>query len=199
MIRHLSHGDLEALNLQAQDITAMLERLIAGAANGTVFAAPKAAFSTPDGRYIMATLAAMDDPPFVATKSLVLNKENSLIGLPQINALVTLLDGQTGVPLATMDGNWVTGIRTAGLSALAAKYLARTDAKSIGFVGTGLQARSHLALFRQMFPLEHVKISGRGQANIDALAQAAAPLEVTICATPEQAIRDTHRRCRTVS
>lgn len=189
-IPHLSHDDLEGLNVTAAQITAMLGQVIRDSQSGTVWAAPKAVLLPPDGRYIMATLAAMQSPPLVATKSLVLNERNSDIGLPQINGIVTLLHGETGVPLATVDGNWITAVRTAGLSALAATYMANPDASSVGFVGTGTQARSHLALFQQMFPLERIKVSGRGQANIDALCAVAADFgfEAEVCATPRAAL-----------
>lgn len=203
LIPHLSEDDLIALDVKAGDVTDMLEQLIKGAKADRVWSAPKAVITPPDGRYIMATLATMDledvgqnsgsEPlSFVATKSLVLNAKNSDIGLPQINSLVTLLNGQTGVPLATMDGNWVTAIRTAGLSALAAKYMAKSDAKSVGFVGTGVQARSHLKLFSEMFPLERIKIFGRGQKNIDLLSQEAEKfgLETEVCMTARQAVQD---------
>jgi len=188
MIPHYDSAALAALNISAQDIIAMLQKLIRGAAEGTVHAAPKAALTPPDGRYIMSTLAAMDSPPIAVTKSLVLNAANSARGLAQINGLVSLLDAETGLPLATLDNNWLTGVRTAGLSALAASYLARPDASSVGFVGTGLQARSHLALFRQMFPLTRIKISGRGRANIDALIEAADGLDAEVVDTPRAAL-----------
>ena len=188
MIPHYDATALAALNLTAQDIIAMLQKLIRGAADGTVHAAPKAALTPPDGRYIMATLAAMDSPPIAVTKSLVLNAANTARGLPQINGLVSLLDAETGLPLATLDNNWLTGVRTAGLSALAAHYLARPDANSVGFVGTGLQARCHLALFREMFPLTRIKIAGRGRANIDALIEAADGLDAEVVSSPRAAL-----------
>ena len=187
---HLEHDALEALDITAEDIIAILEHLIRGSQSEQVWAAPKAVLTPPDGRYTMATLAMMDDPPLVATKSLLLNARNSEIGLPQINSLVTLLHGQTGVPVMTMDGNWVTAVRTAGLSALAAKHMANPDAATVAFIGTGTQARSHLTLFHQMFPLKHVKIFGRGQANIDRLGDLAAQmgLQSEVSDSPEAAM-----------
>lgn len=175
-IPHLTEDMLEGLQISTQDVIAMMQRVIIGAQNGSVWAAPKAVILPGDGRYMMATLAAMDDPPLVATKSLVLNEANVDAGLPQINGLVTLLSAETGLPVATMDGNWITAVRTAGLSAVAAKYMGNPDAASVGFIGTGLQARSHLAAFADMFPLKRVRIFGRGQANIDRLAQMARDL-----------------------
>ena len=68
-----------------------------------------------------------------------------------------------------MDANWVTAIRTAALSAVAARRLANPEARTVAFVGCGVQASSHLAAFREMFPLERVLAVGRGQANVDRL------------------------------
>lgn len=191
-IPHLSENVLTSLDIKAHDIIVMMESLIRGSESGTVWSAPKAVMTPPDGRYIMATLAAMDDPPLVATKSLVLNERNLAQGLPQINSLVTLLHGQTGIPLATIDGNWVTAIRTAGLSAVAAKYMANPSSSSIGFIGAGVQAHSHLRAFQEMFPLEQIKIFGRGQKNIDALRVAAtdAGLAVHVCETAQDALQE---------
>ncbi len=191
-IPHISKADLNGFDIKTRDIISMIEQAIRGAEAGKVWTAPKAVIDPPDSRYIMATLGAMDEPPIVATKSLVLNEENLDVGLPQINSLVTLLHGVTGVPLATVDGNWITAIRTAGLSAAAAKYMANENATSIGFVGTGLQAQSHLKLFADMFPLARVKVFGRGQRNIDILCELACGLglDARVAETAQDAVQD---------
>ncbi|WP_112321046.1 ornithine cyclodeaminase family protein [Oceanibium sediminis] len=200
-IPHLAEADLDALGISAQDSIAMLEHLIRGTTRNEVWGGPKSVITPPDGRYMMATFSAMSDPPLVATKSLVLNPRNSDIGLPQINGLVTLLDGTTGLPLATVDGNWVTAVRTAALSALAAKYMANPQAESVGFVGTGTQARSHLDAYMDMFPLKRIKISGRGRPNIDALIVHADShgLTAEVCDTPKDALSDVDLAVTTVT
>ena len=191
-ILHLSDSDLDALAITYAEVIGMLETVLQGASQGRVWSAPKSVIQTDDGRYMMATLAAMDDPPLLATKSLVLNAANSDVGLPQINGTVTLLSSVTGLPVATIDGNWITGLRTAGLSALAAKHMARPDSETLGFVGTGLQARQHLRAFAEMFPLKRIKIAGRGQPNIDALVDMARQLHIKseVCTAPKEAIVD---------
>jgi hypothetical protein len=55
----------------------------------------------------MAALAAADDPALLAVKMVVLNSRNSDRNLPQINGLVTLLNSDTGLPVAILDGNWI--------------------------------------------------------------------------------------------
>ncbi len=96
--------------------------------------APKSALVLPDSRFLMSTLAVADDPPFIAMKSLALNPRNPERGEPLMNSTVILLDSETGQPLALLDGNWVTEIRTAALSAVAAKRLARPESAVAAFV-----------------------------------------------------------------
>ena len=68
-----------------------------------------------------------------------------------------------------MDGDWITGARTAGLSATAALRLARADSETLAFVGCGAQARHHLEAFAPLFPLKRVRALGRGAANRERL------------------------------
>jgi len=191
-IPYLSEDVLAGLGLTTQDVIDSIEALIRAGAQGTVWSAPKAVILPPDGRYMMAALAAMDDPSYLAVKTVVLNPANSDKGLPQINGLVTMLDSETGLPAAIVDGNWITAVRTAGLSAVAAKRMANEDAASVGFVGCGVQARSHLKAFADMFPLRRIKLFGRGQANIGKLSDAARGLglSVEVCETGQAAIED---------
>ena len=130
----------------------------------------------PDGRYMMATLAAADNPPFLAVKALVLNPDNPKQGFESINALVILLDSHSGLPLAIIDGNWVTAVRTAGLSAVAAKRLACPDASIAAFIGCGVQAHSHLQALAAMFPLKQIQAFGRGTASRDTFCRSAEKL-----------------------
>jgi len=191
-IPYLSAPDLEGLNISIQDVLRQLEKTLVEARQGRIWSTPKSIITPPDGRYIMATIAVTDDPPLAVTKSLVLNTENAKQGLPQINSLITVLDGQTGVPLATLDGNWITAVRTAGLSGLAAKYMANPDSASIAFLGCGVQAQSHLAAFAKLFPIERIFLFGRGQKNIEKLVEAASNmgLEAEQCDTAQQAIEN---------
>ncbi|GJL81410.1 MAG: alanine dehydrogenase [marine bacterium B5-7] len=164
---YLSNECLESLGITTSDVIEMMEKLILGAAAGTVWNAPKAVLMPGDNRYLMATLSAAEDPPYMAVKSLALNPSNPSRGIPQINSVVALHDADTGVPLAIIEGNWVTAVRTAGLSAVAARHLANKESSVAAFIGCGHQADSHLDAFRQMFPLTEVRAMGRGKANRD--------------------------------
>lgn len=189
-IVYLSEKDLIDLGIATSDVVESIESLFHGRAENKVWSAPKAVILPGDGRYMMAALAAADAPSLLAVKTVILNPENPKRGLPQINGLITMLDSASGLPVAVMDGNWVTAVRTAGLSATAAKAMARPESEVIAFIGCGVQARSHLKAFSDMFPLKAARIFGRGQPNIEALSRAAADLglAVELCDSGQAAI-----------
>ena len=172
-VPYLSRSVLERLAITTHEAVDSIEQLILGQRRGQVWCAPKVVVLPGDDRYIMATLAVADEPRVVATKSLVLNPRNRDRGISVINSLVTLLDSETGLPLAIVEGNWVTARRTAGLSAIAAKRLARPDSASIAFIGCGVEARSHLDAFCDLFPVREIRAFGRGTENRDALCRIA--------------------------
>jgi ornithine cyclodeaminase/alanine dehydrogenase-like protein (mu-crystallin family) len=170
---YLSEAFLNRLAISTLDVIGEIERQIVGQRRGEVWCAPKAVVLPGDDRYIMATLGVASEPPVLATKSLVVNPRNSERGLATLNSLITLLDSETGLPLALVDGNWVTSKRTAGLSTVAAKRLARTESASAAFIGCGVQARAHLEALSDLFPLREVRAFGRGANNREALCRMA--------------------------
>jgi alanine dehydrogenase len=85
-------------------------------------------------------------------------------------AMICLLDAGTGLPLALMDGNHVTAMRTAAGSALSIRLAARKDARVLSVVGSGVQARAHLTLLARDF--DEVRVAARDRAAAQALAEA---------------------------
>lgn len=71
-------------------------------------------------------------------------------GLPAIQGLVLLFDARTGIPLAAMDSGYLTAMRTAAASAVAAKWLALPESSSFAVIGCGVQARAHVAALLQV-------------------------------------------------
>lgn len=191
-VPYLSEEVLSGLDLSFSDIADEIEKTIHARANSKAWSAPKASFTTPDGRYVMSTMAVADDPPYLATKSLLLNPRNPEQGHPLMNSIVTLQDSETGIPLALLEGNWITAKRTAALSMVAARRMASPDARVIAFIGCGVQARNHLAAFCEFLPIETVIAFGRGQTNIDALGDTATErgLGYTVAETPDDALRE---------
>ena len=81
---------------------------------------------------------------------------NASRDLPTINAVNVLTDADTSLPLAIIEGQSVTAMRTAGHAAVGAKYLAREDSSVLTIVGCGDQGRTHLAMMNELFDLERV-------------------------------------------
>src|SRR5262249_25923594 len=98
--------------------------------------------------------------------------ENEAKGLASVQGLYVLFDGGNGLPLAVIDGAALTLWKTAANSALAATYLARSDARTLLMVGAGTLApylaRAHCAVR----PIAHVLIWNRTAANAERLAGA---------------------------
>lgn len=186
----ISKETLEALDISTADVIAAIEHLLHGQKLGKVWNAPKAVLLPPGDRFLMATLTCADDPPFMAVKALFLSPHNVEQGMEAIQSVVTLMDSRTGKPCAVIDGNWITAIRTAGLSAVAAKQLARPESSSVAFIGCGVQARSHLRAFADLFPLQEIRAFGRGQSNRDRLCRMAGDIGLLAvdCETAQAAV-----------
>ena len=189
-IPFLSNRLLSNLGINTNDVIHSIETLLLNAQNQTAWSAPKAVILPDDGRYMMAALAATDNPSLLAVKTVVLNPRNPEKGLPQINGLVTMLDSSSGLPVAILDGNWITAVRTAGLSATAAKYMARKDSSVVAFIGCGVQAKSHLNAFSDLFPIKEIRLIGRGRSNINSLCEEAEKLSLSavVCRSGEEAV-----------
>ncbi len=189
-IPFLSNEQLSHLGINTNEVIHAIESLLLNVEDGTAWSAPKAVMLPEDGRYMMAALAATDNPSLLAVKTLVLNPRNPERGLPQINGLVTMLDSNSGLPVAILDGNWITAVRTAGLSATAAKYMARKNSAVAAFIGCGVQARSHLQAFSDLFPLREVRVFGRGTSNIKRLCEKADAMSLSsvVCGSAQEAV-----------
>ncbi len=108
---------------------------------------------------------------FMGVKTVTFYPGNAEHGLHTHMAVVELLRRSTGEPLALMDGRLITEMRTAAVSAVALDALSSQDVTSLGILGSGVQARSHLAALRQVRPgLKDIRIWSRTPQNGLALA-----------------------------
>lgn len=102
----------------------------------------------------------LEDIEMAGVKVVNVHPDNREKGLPTVMATIILNDPETGRPLAVMDGTQITDYRTGAAGAVAAKYLARKDSKTMGLVGTGNQARTQLLATSKEFELEKVLVFG---------------------------------------
>ena len=82
------------------------------------------------------------------------------------HATIVLFRPETGEPLVTMDGRLITEMRTAAVSAVATKALARPDASVLAILGSGVQARSHLEALPRVRPLSEVRVWSPHRAGV---------------------------------
>jgi len=80
----------------------------------------------------------------LGTKLVTTHLENSKFNLPTVMGTIILNDPKTGVPMAILDGTYITAMRTGAAGAVAAKYLSREDSSTVTIIGTGVQGRSQL-------------------------------------------------------
>jgi alanine dehydrogenase len=102
--------------------------------------------------------AAVDSLDSSASKIASLYFDNPSIGLPRIIALITLSRIDNGLPVAIMDGNYLTMLRTAAVSAVASEYLANKDAKKLGIIGAGVQGRGQLLGMKEVRKITDVLV-----------------------------------------
>lgn len=96
---------------------------------------------------------------------------NGVLGAPTHQAVVMLFDADTGAALAMLDGASITALRTAAGSALATNLLARGDSTVLLVIGTGVQAASHARAVARVRKLKELKVAGRDEKKVAALAQ----------------------------
>ena len=82
--------------------------------------------------------------------------QNLKHGLPSVMALIIINDPKTGLPLAVMDGTYITNLRTGAAGGIAAKYLARENSSRVALVGCGAQAQTQLMALNEIFDIETV-------------------------------------------
>lgn len=87
-------------------------------------------------------------------------------GVPTHHAVIQLFRPGTGEPLITMDGTLITEVRTAAVSAVATKYLARPDVSILAILGSGVQARSHLEALRLVRSFREVRVWSPRRARV---------------------------------
>jgi ornithine cyclodeaminase len=82
---------------------------------------------------------------------------------PTHQAEIVIFDPENGTPLAVMDGTYITAMRTAAAAALAARLLARPDARVLAILGTGVQSQAAQEMFPRVHDFAEIRVAGRGE------------------------------------
>ena len=151
-IRYLTAADVEAMAPPPQLLREAIIRIFRAKDQDLTVHEPKMTMLIAPGHFFQSLVGASLDENRAMTKWASIVAENSGRGLPNVTSLIILTDLATGQPLAILDGNWITAARTAAMTAVAATFLARADSRTIGFIGCGVQALSHLSSLTSAVP-----------------------------------------------
>lgn len=186
-VDYLTDADVRARLSYAVLIPAM-ERTLIDFSAGRVVQPVRTSIAIPGGDGVLAMMPAIYGD-VMGVKLLTYNLENAARGLPVYFTSLHLFRSASGEPLAVMDATAITEMRTAAVSAVAARRLAQPGARTLAVLGTGVQARAHVAALRQVFELGEVRVWGRTTANA---AQCARDVGGVASASAESAVRGAH-------
>ena len=115
---------------------------------------------------VLVSMPAYMPNKFMSVKLVSVFHEN----LPAHQAVITLFDSETGTPIAFMDGEYITALRTAAGAILSIKMLARKNIRSIAIIGAGVLGESHLKMIGTLSGIEKIWIASRDISKAHALS-----------------------------
>lgn len=184
-MRYLSPSDIRQA-LSYEEMMAAVEEAFLLFAQGQCAMADRSALT--QGRTTLATMPCFAGG-YAATKLIASSPDNARRGLPSLYGTVLLSQGATGQPVALLEGNTLTALRTGAIGGLAARHLAPEGAASAGLVGCGVQGLHQLAFLCQVRPIRTVYLYNHGSKDLGPfcrqLEAMAAPKTFTIELCPD--------------
>jgi ornithine cyclodeaminase len=164
----LTHSEVEQL-LPMSECIMVMEDALGALARGEMHQPLRMVVKPPDASGVIAMMPAYRSgtDAIFGLKAICVFPGNAAIGKDAHQGGVLLFSGDTGEPLAMMNASAITEIRTAAVSALATRLLAREDACDLAIIGAGVQARSHLAAIACVRQLKRARIVSRNPAHAE--------------------------------
>jgi ornithine cyclodeaminase/alanine dehydrogenase-like protein (mu-crystallin family) len=191
----LSHHDVLAA-LGPQACAEAMAAVLAGHARGETFMPLRSVMAPPGADGLLGLMPGWrgqrnGQTAAFALKAVCIMPGNPARGLDAHQGLVTLFDGQTGMPTAILDASAITQIRTAAVTAVATSVLARADARTLAVLGAGSQARAHLRALAGVRAFTQVRVYAPTAAHARGLAAQASGLfeQLTAASSAEEAVR----------
>jgi ornithine cyclodeaminase/alanine dehydrogenase-like protein (mu-crystallin family) len=189
---YLTQAEVASVGLSMAEIIDLLELAFQEKGQGRVEMPPKPGIHPGTGdNFIHAMPAYIPSMKSAGLKWVSGFPENPTRGLPYITGLLILNDPQTGVPIAVMDCVWITAMRTAAATAVAARRLARPESTTLGVLGCGVQGRTNTEALSVLFPLTKVYAYDIHRASAEKFADEVSTrfdLAVTVVDDPRQAV-----------
>jgi ornithine cyclodeaminase/alanine dehydrogenase len=155
-VLYLSRADVEAVALDIRAMIDLLETAFREKGLGRVEMPPKPGIHTMPDAFLHAMPAYIPALASAGIKWVGGYPDNHARGLPYITGLLVLNDVETGLPYTIMDCTWITAYRTGAATALSARYLARSDSRTVAIVACGVQGRTNLEALAALFPISRV-------------------------------------------
>ena len=159
----LTRKEIEHL-LDPNELLTVLEEGFKALSAGQLNVPPRNQAIAPKG--LLVGMPAFMPNQFMSVKLVTIFHEN----IPAHQATITLFDSNTGTPIAFMDGEHITAMRTAAGAILSIKHLARKDSKSIAIVGAGVLGQAHLQMIGTLSGIEKIWIASKDISKAQALA-----------------------------
>ena len=187
MALRLTQADIRDA-LPVMELIDTMEAALASFSSGAVVQPVRTVLELGDGALFGTMPAYIKEPPVHGAKLLTVIPSNASRGLPTHLATIVLLDPATGELLALVEGRFVTEVRTAAVSAVSVRHLASPDASVLAILGSGSQARSHLAILPLVRPFRHIRAWSPTPAHLRRLVSES-PTPVEPATTAEEAVR----------
>ena len=162
----LSRKEVEEL-LNPKELLSALEEGFKALSAGQLNVPPRNQAIAPKG--LLVGMPAYMPGQLMSVKLVTVFHEN----IPAHQAVITLFDSETGTPIAFMDGEYITAMRTAAGAILSIKHLARQESKRLAIIGAGVLGNAHLKMIGTLGELDEILIASKNFANAQALAQRA--------------------------
>jgi ornithine cyclodeaminase/alanine dehydrogenase-like protein (mu-crystallin family) len=184
----LTESDVRAV-LSLDRLIDVMESALAAFSAGEVVQPVRTVFELCDNRSFFGLMPAFDQGHGILGAKLVsVIPANTGRNLPTHLASISLFSPQTGELLAVVDGRYITEVRTAAVSAISVRHLARAKAGVLAILGSGVQARSHLEAFLLVREFSEVRAWSPTADHLHAFA-AGAPVPVRAARSAEEAVR----------
>jgi thiomorpholine-carboxylate dehydrogenase len=164
MTLHLDDAAVHRL-LRLEDLLPGMRRALIDLSAGRVVQPLRLVMDLPGGHDFLMLKPALT-PDALIVKLITLRQDNAARGLPSMLATLVLMEPATGQTLAVMDATWLTALRTAAASAVAAEALTEPGAKVVALLGSGALARSHALALRAVRPISEIRIWSRNPDNV---------------------------------
>jgi ornithine cyclodeaminase/alanine dehydrogenase-like protein (mu-crystallin family) len=193
----LSEEDVRQL-LDMESCIEAMEEILSALARGELFQPLRSVGRPPAAAGFIGLMPAYrgGGAPAYALKEIVVTPDNPTRGLDAHQGAVLLHDGADGQLVALLNASSVTEIRTAAVSAVATRALARSDAERVAILGAGVQARAHVHAMRAVLDDPEIRIWAR---NLDAAERLAAEVEAVVAPSPDAALFGAEVVCTTTS